>query len=62
MAASLPQPGKDCLLDPSAEGVEGGGKGGMENDSIRAPGWGEEVPALAGPGGREWRWCWFLLQ
>lgn len=28
---------------------------GDENDSGRAPGWGEEVPALAGPGGREWR-------
>lgn len=31
------------------------------NDSSRAPGWGEEVPALAGPGGREWSQSWFLL-
>lgn len=37
--------------------VLGGGVGGrgQKNDSGRAPGWGEEVPALAGPGGREWR-------
>lgn len=28
---------------------------GRQNDSGQAPGWGEEVPALAGPGGREWR-------
>lgn len=37
-------------------------KGGTENDSGRAPGWGEEVPALAGPSGREWRPHRLLLQ
>ena len=53
MVSFLPQPGSDCLLDPSA--WLGVGGGGQKNDSGRAPGWGEEVPALAGPGGREWR-------
>lgn len=38
--------------------VLGGGRGKGDRrmtDSGRAPGWGVEVPALAGPGGREWR-------
>ena len=50
MVSFLPQPG-------SWTPVLGGGVGGrgQKNDSGRAPGWGEEVPALAGPGGREWR-------
>ena len=57
--------GTRCLWFPSSPslapgpqglGVGGGVEGrGQKNDSGRAPGWGEEVPALAGPGGREWR-------
>ena len=53
VASCLLHPGSDCLLDPSA--WRGAEEGGQKNDSGRAPGWGVEVPALAGPGGREWR-------
>ena len=52
MVSFLPQPGS---WTPVLGGGGGVGGRGQKNDTGRAPGWGEEVPALAGPGGREWR-------